>query len=366
MAFSVEADSLVLQAPAAAGAGQRCYACRRLLPAELPLLNELYNQNYQARRPLAEAAWLYGGNPAGEALIYAAFDDSGRLAGMRPAVPITLDWRGEERPAYVFADAVVAPGHRGRGIFSHLVRLITEQAEREDFTLFTIPNENSLPVYRRSDRLQVLGSTETLVRPIEWRRYFVHRLGLEERAGAPLPDAGWRDGIERGGLALRPIERFDSDFDDVHAALAQRVATFTRRRRAFLQWRYFGCAAREYRAALVSRGTETLGYVVLRMIGEVAHLVDVDVFLPPERPLASQVLDLAARWAQRMGAIAVHFNASRGNVYHAAAARAGYCFRKRSGSLVLDRRSGDLLESRQAGPLGTRDAYFVMGDFDFF
>src|SRR5690349_8418110 len=148
MAFSVEADSLVVPLPAA-GAGAR-YAYRRLLPPELPLLNELYNENYQVQRPLAEAAWLYGPNPNGEALIYAAFDDSGRLAGMRPAVPIALDWRGEQRPAYVFADAIVARAHRGRGIFSHLVRLITEQAQQEDFTLFTTPNSSSLPIYRRS------------------------------------------------------------------------------------------------------------------------------------------------------------------------------------------------------------------------
>ena len=77
-------------------------------------------------------------------------------------------------------------------------------------------------------------------------------------------------------------------------------------------------------------------------------------------------LALAAKWAERMGAVGIHFNASRGNLFHAAAARAGYCLRKPSGSLVIDRRTGEILESRQCGPLGTRDAYFVMGDFDFF
>ena len=88
--------------------------------------------------------------------------------------------------------------------------------------------------------------------------------------------------------------------------------------------------------------------------------------MPPERKLARGALRLAAKWAERMGAIAVHFNASRGNFFHAAAALSGYCLWKPSGSLVIDRLSGDLLESRQAGPLGVRDAYFVMGDFDFF
>ena len=121
---------------------------------------------------------------------------------------------------------------------------------------------------------------------------------------------------------------------------------------------------RSYRVALVRAGQRVRGYVVIRIIDEIAHLVD--VFLPPDRALARATLRLAAKWADRMGAIAVHFNASRGNLFHAAAALAGYCLRKHSGNVVLDRRSGQLLESRQHGPLGVRDAYFVMGDFEFF
>jgi GNAT superfamily N-acetyltransferase len=371
MSTTVEADTLALT-PAATtvagaqggiAAGRPRYTYRRLAMAELPLLNDLYNDSYPGHRPLAEAEWLYARNPYGESLIYAAFDESGALAGMRPAIPFRLYWRGEERVAYEFADALVAHAHRGRGIFGRLVSAICEHAEQDGFTLFSIPNGNSLPIYRKARRLRVLGGTDTLARPIAWRRYFGRFLGMAPRAGAPVPARGWRAPVTDGEVTVEPVERFDRDFDDVHVALARKVASFTLRRRDFLQWRYFGSPVRDYRVALVRSRGRVHGYLVVRLVNEIAQLVD--VFLPPDLPLATPALRLAATWAERMGAIGIHFNASRGNVFHVAAAGAGYWLRKPSGRLVLDRRSGELLESRQYGPLGMRDAYFVMGDFDF-
>jgi hypothetical protein len=371
MASTVDADTLALTPAATAVAGAQGaaaaerprYTYRRLVMAELPLLNDLYNDSYPGHRPLAEAEWLYTRNPYGAALIYAAFDENGALAGMRPAIPFRLYWRGEERMAYEFADALVAHAHRGRGIFGRLVKAICEHAEQEDFTLFSIPNGNSLPIYRKVSRLQVLGSTDTLARPIAWRRYFGRFLGMAPRAGAPVSARGWRAPLTDGAVTMEPVERFDRDFDHVHVALARKVASFTLRRRDFLQWRYFGSPVRDYRVALVTARGKVQGYVAVRLAGEIAQLVD--VFLPPDLPLATRALGLAAGWAERMGAIGIHFNASRGNVFHSAAANAGYWLRKPSGKLVLDRRTGGLLESRQCGPLGMRDAYFVMGDFDF-
>jgi GNAT superfamily N-acetyltransferase len=204
MTTTVEAGSLGLpQAAGAARAESPRYTYRRLTMAELPLLNDLYNQSYACQRPLAEAEWLYARNPYGESLIYAAFDETGALAGMRPAIPFRLYWRGQERVAYEFADALVAHEHRGRGIFGRLVKAICEQAEQEDFTLFSIPNGNSLPIYRKASRLQVLGGTDTLARPIAWRRYFGRFLGMALRAGAPVPARGWRAPVTDGEVTSR-------------------------------------------------------------------------------------------------------------------------------------------------------------------
>src|SRR5688572_30311689 len=115
MSLSLDAESLSLAAAPAVGTGAPRYLYRRLAPGELPRLNDLYNAYYRSHRPLEEAQWLYCANPHGNALIYAAFDQSGELAGMRPAIPYRLYWRGEERSAYEFADALVAVRHRNRG-----------------------------------------------------------------------------------------------------------------------------------------------------------------------------------------------------------------------------------------------------------
>ena len=331
------------------------YSFRRLAAAELLLFNDLYNACHQASRPLEEAQWLYGGNPNGEALVMAAFDQRGELAGVRPAIPWKLSWAGRERTAYEFADALVAPAHRNRGIFSHLVELTCELAAQNDFTLFSIPNQRSLPVYQRTPQLQVLGASETRARPISWARYIGHRMGLNGRASPRAPAEGWLSPLSDNNVALLPVSRFESDFEAVHAAFAPLAAGFTLRRREFLQWRYFGSPLRRYHVALVEERGEVHGYLVLRLIGQVAHVID--IFLTPDLALARRALRLATEWATRMGAIALHFNSSQGNFFQRAAASSGFWLKKRSGSLVLDRTSAQLL--------GSGEVYFVMGDFDF-
>jgi GNAT superfamily N-acetyltransferase len=366
MSLSLDADSFSIPAPArgaATGDLPRCLY-RRLAAAELPRLNDLYNEHYSASRPLEEAQWLYARNPNGPALIYAAFDESGELAGMRPAIPFKLYWRGEERTAYEFADALVAERHRDRGIGSHLVKLICDQADRDNLTLYSLPGSSSLPAYRRSRRLQVLGATETRVRPLAWGPYLAQRFGMNGHEHPAVPAGRWHVSVSDGEVTLSPVDRFDSDFEDLHVELGRTVASFTRRTREYLQWRYFGSPTRAYRVALVRQHGRVRGYVVVRVVDRVAHIVD--IFMAPDMALASRTFDLIARWAWQMDATAIHFNASRGSFFHAAAGRRGFWLAKRSGSLVMDRRSGNLLESRQCGPLGTPDAYFVMGDFNFF
>lgn len=333
--------------------------------AELPLLNELYNAYYRSNRSLEEAVWLYANNPNGSAVIYAAFDQSGRLAGMRPSIPFKLWWRGQERMAYEFADALVDPRHQGKGIFSRLVKMTCDWAEQEDCTLFSLPNENSLAVYRRSPSLQVLGEGRTRAKPLSWMRYIHHQL-KRGRGAAPgaSSDLKAQSLMSDGEVCLRPVERFESDFDDIRAELQRRLASFTLRTREFLQWRYFGCKARKYRVALVEQRGRVRGYLVIRIISGIAHIVD--VFVWPDARLARSAFRLAARWAERMGAIGIHFNSAGNDFFQTAAARSGYWLRKRSRPLVIDNPSTRLLAQRQQRAVSMGDLYFVMGDFDFF
>lgn len=350
-------------APSADRAASPRYSYRRLSVAELPLLNDLYNACYQTNRPLEEAEWLYKNNPNGPALIMAAFDESNQLAGVRPAIPWKFSWRGQERTAYEFADALVAPQHRNRGIFTRLVKLICELAERSDFTLFTIPNGNSLPVYQRIPMLQVLGICETRVKPISWPRYIGYRMGLDGHESLHAVIGQRESSLKDGDVCLTPVSRFGCDFEQTRSDLGTIVAGFTLRRREFLQWRYFGSPVRHYRVALIEQRGHTRGYVVIRMIHRIAHVID--VFLKPDRQLACQAFGLLIGWATQLGAIAIHFNASRDNFFHDVAAQCGFWLKKTSGTLVLDRRSAELFASSRSGRLEMADLYVVMGDFDF-
>lgn len=340
----------------------RGYEFRFLAINELPLLNELYNRCYRFDRPLAEAQWLYRDNPNGPAVVSAAFDDRGRLAGMRPAVAWKVFWQGRERTAYQFTDALVAPEHRNRGIFTQLVKQMCAWAERNDLALFSLPNDNSRAVYQRTSLLQPLGACELWVKPISWPRYIGYLAGRHDshtdaRAG------GAEAALSDGDVSLLPAARFESDFEQVHSELAHRALSFTVRRREFLNWRYFGSPVREYRVAVVEQRGQARGYLVLRLIDGIAHLID--VFLVPDAELVGRAFRLLSGWAKQLGAIAIHFKSSEGNFFQRAFSRCGSWGMKRPGSIVLDHRSLRPAGREHTRP-AVRDFYFVMGDFDFY
>jgi GNAT superfamily N-acetyltransferase len=335
------------------GADARFYY-RRLSVTELALLNALYNSYYRTNRPLDEAHWLYARNPYGVAVLEAAFDGRGQLVGMRPSVPFKVWWRGEERMAYEFADALVHPGYQRRGIFTRLLTRTCEWAEREGHLLFSLPNERSLAAYRRIPTLRIVGDSCTLAKPLSWVRYFRHHWNRRKRPPESRAAAGGRKlhPISEGDVCLVPVDRFQCDFAEVHRELRRRGISFTMRTPEFLQWRYFGSPVRKYRVALVKESGQVRGYLVMRMVSRIAHIAD--LFLYPDAALARRSFRLAAKWASDIGSIGIHFSCVGNPLLHEAARQSGYWLRKRSRRFVVNDAS--------AIP---GDVYFAMGDFDF-
>lgn len=340
------------------------YTFRRTAMGELPLVNDLYNRCHQSSRSLAEAEWLYHGHPYGEAVILGAFAANNELGGVLPAIAHRFVWNGLEETGYQLVDAVVAHEHRNRGIFGHLVQRMCEIAEEKKFIVFAFPNDRSLSVYRKTGLLQSIGACETRVKVLSWPGYVRYRLGRKGRGSeepTPTSDAAI---LSDGDLFLVPVCRFESEFEDVHAEVAKTVTSFTLRRKEFLNWRYFGFRRKHYRVALIGRADRTQGYVVIRVINRIAHVVD--VFVTPDRRVGRKAVRLVTRWARRMGAIAVYFSASEGSFVRPAFARSGFLLKKRDGEIVLDPRSVSRLTSLHRGPIGSGDVYFVMGDGDFY
>lgn len=345
-----------------AGEALSRYQFRLLTPAEVTLLNDLYNRCYRLNRSLAEAEWLYRDNPYGEAIIWGAFSADGRLVGVRPAVPWRFFWRGQERKAYLFVDALVAPECRKQGLFNHLLKLVGALSEKEHFSLYSFPNQNSLPIYQKTPLLELLGGCEVQVRILSWLNYVRYKLGGDrQEAPESVPALA---SLSEGEVSLVPVERFQSDFEDIHLELGKQVASFTLRRREFLNWRYFGSPARTYRVALIRDSRRTHGYLVVRMLHHIVHVID--VFLRPEKPIVRQAFRLLTRWAKPLGASAIYFNSSQGNFFQHGFPQSGLFLRKRNGALILDRKTAHELAVREGRPLAIGDCYFTMGDFDFF
>jgi hypothetical protein len=334
---------------------------RRLVTHEIPLVNDLYNRCYQTDRSLAQADWLYRSNPYGEGIAFGAFDSSGRLVGVRPTIAWRFIWNRQERLAYQFTDALVAPELRGQGVFRRLVLNMSALARECDFSLFSFPNSNSLPIYLSMGALDRLVRCRALVKILSWWKYLHYKRG---RQVDPVPTSGPAGvlPVTEGHLTLRPIQRFASTFDDVHESLARVVSTFTLRRPDFLNWRYFGHPTWRYQVALVQHGDHTLGYVVVRMMRGIAHVMD--VFVRPEPTVVAAVPRLLTTWARQMQAIAIYFDASKGHVFEHAFRRSGFVWRRTTGDIVMDTPSVRRLAVARPSSGDARTLYFTMGDSD--
>jgi GNAT superfamily N-acetyltransferase len=330
--------------------------------AELALVNDLYNRCYRADRPLAEAEWLYKGNPYGEGVIFGAFDGHDRLVGVRPTIAWKFVWSGHEKLAYQFTDAIVAPEHRGQGIFTRLVKDMCEWADEYDVGLYSFPNQNSLPIYLKSGRLEYAVRCRAQVKILSWPRYLRYRVGRRRAAAEPEPTVTVDEAaVGERETFLTPIGRFESDFEDVHADLGS-IAAFTLRRKEFLNWRYFEAPARRYHVALVQQAGQPHGFVAARMIHDVMHVLD--VFVRPATRLVERMPRLLTRWARQLGATAIYFDASRGNLFQRAFHRNGFLLTRKTGGVVLDRRSLSELASSRDRSTDAGDVYLVRGDSD--
>lgn len=321
-------------------------------------MNDLYNRCYGTDRSAAVADWLYRRNPYGEGIVFGAFDSLGQLVGVRPTVAWRFAWNNQERLAYQFTDALVAPEQRGRGIFGRLVYEMCALAEQTDFSLFSFPNANSLPIYLRMGVLDRLVRCRALVKILQWWTYLQYRRGRDVEPVSSSVGAGVSDGI----LSLLPIDQFSSSFDDVHEDVGRIVSTFTMRRSDFLNWRYFEHPTWRYEVALVQRGDRTLGYVAIRMMRRIAHVMD--VFVHPEPTVVAAVPGLLTRWARQMEAIAIYFDASKGHIFEQAFRRNGFLWHRMTGEMVMDTPSVRRIAVARPVSGAVNPLYFTVGDSD--
>lgn len=331
-----------------AAVDESAYEFARLDPVDYSLANDLYNQCYPFR-PIEEADWLYRQNPWGPSLIWGAFTGEGRLVGMRPAIPWRFFGSGGQRPAYQLVDALVAPDHRGRGLFRRLMTHTLDWAARRRVTLFSFPNESSLAAYRAMGELQVVDRCHSEMKVLRWPRFVRTRLTHDHSAvigSDPTPAV-----LVDGDITMKVADRFDGDLSPIHVALARHHFSFTLREPRFLNWRYRSVPGRSYIILLVTQAGHAQGHLVIRMKDGIAYLVD--VFIRPLPDLLARVGRLLAVLARDLGTSAICFRTSENDLF---AHILGH------GALVKNQVQTVAMDSRSLARFS--NPYFVMGDSD--
>ena len=307
-----------------------------------------------------EFRWWFERNPAGEGIVSLAIaeDDVVGVAAMS-YFRTALD--GTVTRLAVPVNVATDPRFQGRGIFSALERENEEAAAQSGSPLgVTFPNGASYPIF--VDRLgwSDLPRLRLWARPLRAGgvlRYLLGRRG--EQSGVPARDSTART---LRGLEVRPIERFEEDFDDLGTRAASAYGHHFVRDAGYLNWRYLD-SPRDYRCFGAYRDGRLAGAAIVGHTFK--HGVSAgflaDLVAAPEDGEATRALVERAVDEVRGAADAVVVLPPPSGAQRRALVRAGFLPTTKTlrfvGKALAP--SAQLDERRGAW-------HFTLGDFDFF
>lgn len=277
---------------------------RRLAPNEQEHLFAFYRETLKsAERVIALYRWrLEDPDSSGGIDTYVA-EEGGRFMGAMSLVPTRLSCNGRLFEAAWYADSIVHPDARGRGIGSRLLSFTAAEAP------ITLAKGTVEPMYRLRKRagfvdvprdtflLRAMTPLPRGERVSFKRRTMFPALWLAGRISTRLPSQ--LDTVE--------IDRFDAGFDHLADALAQAPNLRFYKPSGYLNWRYFTCPIRRYRVFAALREGEPAGAVILRTAprpGTDAWIVDL-VLDESDGQVAHSLLNVAFEKLGRSRASAV-------------------------------------------------------------
>ena len=134
----------------------------------ISLLNEVFSSQQRSDRVRTLKSWKWKNeeNVFEETLTVVA-DLNGDIIGTGTLWPFMFELQGKDHLAYQTCSLAVSENFRGRGVFRNInrVRLETAQQRGASF-LFSFPNSNSLPGYKKMD-WAYLGKIPWLVKPLQ-------------------------------------------------------------------------------------------------------------------------------------------------------------------------------------------------------
>ncbi len=238
-------------------------------------------------------------------------ESNGRIVGAQAVTYLNFVVGGNEETAGMFTDGMTHPDYRRQGIF----RSLLAEAERRAFKkgaslLFTMPNDRSLPSFRRSPGWSILPDRVLLARIVDVAGLLEDRgvPGLLARGAGAMTHWAVRNGahLDPSGLTeVSDLAPYAAGIDALAEKLLPQLGTVAcSRRHAFLDWRFAKNPSWRYRYFVAKDANGNLSaYLVTvgeqRMGTHVCYAAD--LLWSDERDMV-RLLDYAAMKVKHGGA----------------------------------------------------------------
>lgn len=298
--------------------------------------------------------WLYRENPDGPAWSWFACEkETRKVVGVTSMFPRSMWVGGKVELCGQVGDFAISPSHRSLGPALLLQRATFEPVNEGTlaFCYDCPPHEAGMSTFRRLG-LRPNCQVDRYARPLRVDRQVKKRLGR-----------GWAAVAAAGNLLLRLHTRgkhavrvdisehtgpFGEEFSQLDAAVVRQDSIRGRRGAAHLNWRYRKDPLHQYRVLTARRGGELMAFVVFRIAGEDASIVD--LFGRGFPKVAVALLDAVVQQCYRESVETVEAFISDQNELSAALEKVHFCLRSTAARVVAYARprseTSALLENR--------------------
>ena len=288
---------------------------RRAVPAEFEVIYDLVDDVFGKKSPRSTYDWIYRRNPCGVARCTVVVEKaSGRIVGGQAGWPWPVARGTEPAAGYVMGDFAVATDWQRRGLSELCMAFHRKNPWRNRTIGMSWPNEKSRGASRKHRRSGSLGALPRGVLPLTgaalarhgWPRVLASAGGLAAAAALRSRELLLRRTLR--GIAVEPVRRFDSAFDEVTERCMSWPGYWCPHDSDFLNWRYLEHPLHRHVALALSAGGGLVGYCVVRIGTERAWLMELAA--PGElRGAPAALLLQAARVAREAGCASLEFSA---------------------------------------------------------
>ena len=207
-------------------------------------------------------------HPQGPRVFVVVAEQDGRLIGQQAATLLPFRAGDSDVTVCMFTDGMTHPGYQRRGVFAHLLKATAAQAfERGACALFTMPNDESIPAFRKSATWSLFPPRYLYARVIDAGGFCRDRR-LPRALGALLVPVARRPQAARwASYSVDQIDGIETVADHIDRLAGDCCrcigGVLCRRDAAFLQWRFGENPTFSYRYFVARDAEGRIGALVI-------------------------------------------------------------------------------------------------------